>query len=44
MSYLCYPILAPFKKVIPVWRNIDFSGVAFIILANIVLALITPLT
>ncbi|WP_368430649.1 YggT family protein [uncultured Parasutterella sp.] len=44
LSYLCYPILAPFKKVIPVWRNIDFSGVVFIILANIVLALITPLT
>ncbi len=44
LSYLCYPYLAPLRKVIPVWRNIDFSAIVFFILANFVLALLAPLT
>ena len=44
LSYLCYPFLAPIKKFIPVWKNIDFSAIVFFLVANIVLALLAPLT
>lgn len=44
LSFLCYPFLAPFKRFLPVWKNIDFSSLLFFILANILLTLIAPLT
>ncbi|GAB1826081.1 MAG: YggT family protein [Burkholderiales bacterium] len=43
-SFLSYPFLAPFKKFIPNWRNLDLSALAFFILANIALAVLAPLT
>ncbi|MCD8339622.1 MAG: YggT family protein [Burkholderiales bacterium] len=44
LSYLSYPYLKPFRKIIPSWRNIDFSALIFFLLANIVLALLAPFT
>lgn len=42
LSFLCYPFLAPLKKYLPVWKNIDLSAVVFFILCNVVLTFLTP--
>jgi YggT family protein len=36
LRYLTDPLLKPFRRVIPVWKNIDFSAVAYIVCATIV--------
>lgn len=41
---LCYPFLAPIKKIIPTYRNIDFSALVFFIAAQIIQSLLLPFT
>lgn len=36
LGYLSDPFLAPFRRVIPVWRNIDFSAIVFFLLASFI--------
>ncbi len=36
LGYLTDPFLAPFRKLIPTWRNIDFSAIVFFILVSLV--------
>ena len=44
LAYLCAPFLSPLRKIIPTWRNFDFSPIVFFLAANLILAFVGPLT